>query len=60
LVQALTNSEAGIRFEAAKALGQLKTKTAVGPLTALLTDQNKRVRQQAGASLQSIEKSTGF
>ncbi len=54
LVQALSDSNAIVRYEAAGLLGLMKGPIAVEPLGTLLKDQSKKVREQARRSLKQI------
>lgn len=54
LVKALTDEEAPVRFWSAEALGKFKNQIAIEPLTLLLKDRHKGVRQQAQASLEKL------
>lgn len=54
LVKALGDGEAAVRFWSAEALGKFKNQIAIEPLTALLKDRHKGVRQQAQASLEKL------
>ncbi|HJR77051.1 MAG TPA: HEAT repeat domain-containing protein [Nitrospiraceae bacterium] len=53
-ISALEDEDWGVREDAAAALGRLKDARAVGPLTRLLRDEDRAVRQAAIGALASI------
>jgi HEAT repeat protein len=56
LIKALADAEPAVRYWSAEALGKVKNHLAVEPLTALLKDSHKGVRQQAQLSLEKLQK----
>ena len=58
-VKALTDPSPTTRLYAAQALGERRDTTAIGPLTAALTDESVAVRFQAARALVLLESSAG-
>ncbi|MEW5959902.1 MAG: HEAT repeat domain-containing protein [Chloroflexota bacterium] len=56
LIKVLADAEPAVRYWSAEALGKIKNQMAVEPLTALLKDSHKGVRQQAQRSLEKLRK----
>jgi hypothetical protein len=56
LIKALADDEPAVRYWSVEALGKVKNQMAVEPLTALLKDPHKGVRQQAQLSLEKLRK----
>jgi hypothetical protein len=54
LIKALDDDEATVRYWSAEALGKMRTQLAIEPLTALLKDGHKGVRQQAQVTLDKL------
>lgn len=56
LIKSLGDIEPAVRYWSAEALGKIKNQVAIKPLTALLKDPHKGVRQQAQQSLEKLRK----
>jgi HEAT repeat protein len=56
LIKALADAEPAVRYWSVEALGKVKNHLAFEPLTALLKDSHKGIRQQAQLSLEKLRK----
>jgi HEAT repeat protein len=54
LIRALEDRRDHVRYMAAKGLGRLGERRALGPLSAALADENEFVRRAAGEALASL------